>query len=278
MTVDIVTVVFRDELQILRVQAESIKRYCDPSTVANIIVVVNDTEDVDLAIDKNWWGSFSSCVNIINRSSLGNTWQDNGWVTQQVLKITGSATSSSRWSVVLDAKTILLKDITDGLFDSTGRVRSGSLKIYEVFHHSRDIVNNLLGISLDYQIGPGGVPFVFCNSIIRDMIQYIEQQTDCDFSDWFQQQGRLTEFILYTGFVVHSGQTALYNLSDSALRPVNICHSETGIWDIKIDQMKTTDPSTVSVHRNAWNKLTATQQQQYRDILISKDILSIGSI
>jgi hypothetical protein len=190
----------------------------------------------------------------------------------------GSAISTSNWSIVLDAKTVLVGDPTTNLFDSNGRVRSGSLPIYEVFYYSRDIVNCLFGIKLDYQIGPGGVPFVFCNETIRDMVQHIEQQNTCNFAEWFQQQGRLTEFILYTGYVVYSGKIDLYNLNDAGLRPVNICHSETGIWEIKINQMIANNPTTVSVHRNAWNKLSSLQKQQYRNLLISKNVLTIGLI
>jgi hypothetical protein len=54
--------------------------------------------------------------------------------------------------------------------------------------------------------------------------------------------------------------------------PVNVCHSETGIFDVKLNQMFNNNPLTVSIHRRAWNTITSEQQQQYRDFLIGRGL------
>ena len=98
------------------------------------------------------------------------------------------------------------------------------------------------------------------------MIQDIESRTGIDFAEWFQSQGRVTEFMLYTGYLQSNNLIdTLYNTSASVVKPCNVCHSEVAVWDQKFKNMK--QATTVSVHRNAWSQLNSTQQQQYRDFL-----------
>lgn len=270
---DIVTVVFQQEIEILRVQAQSIDIYGDPDTVDNIYVVVNDRKDVTKLIDPQWWGQYADRVHVIHCSMFNADLSENGWLSQQVLKLLASSISYNQWTMVLDAKTILIRPVTCELWDEQNRIRSGSFAIYPVFYPSKDIVNQFFNIDLDYQIGPGGVPFFFRPSVLRQMIAAVEAQVTDTFPTWFQAQGRLTEFILYSGYTDLIGDQS-YNLTDNAIRPVNICHSETGIFDVKIDQVKQTDPLTVSIHRHAWSNITEQQKQVFKDLLINRQLTS----
>lgn len=258
--IDFITVVFQSELEILRLQAQSIELY--QSDVGVIRVIVND----DSRVDPAWWGKLSDHVVVMPRSDFGNVWSDNGWVSQQALKILGSAANPNEWSVVLDAKTILVKPLA-----LQHKPQVGSLEIYPVFAASQQIINQLFGIDLQQQLGPGGVPFFINNAQARNMIQDIESQTHVDFAEWFQAQGRLTEFMLYSGYLQSKNLTdQLYDTSVSAVHPCNVCHSEVGAWDRKYKEMATA--TTVSVHRHAWSQLTAAQQKQYMDFLQSRGI------
>jgi hypothetical protein len=49
-------------------------------------------------------------------------------------------------------------------------------------------------------------------------------------------------------------------------------HNETDSWLIKINQMNKGETLTVSVHRGAWEQLTAQQRQEYRDLLLQRGI------
>ena len=256
--IDICTVVFQEELDVLKLQAHSIERY--GYDVGVIRIILND----DCVVDPAWWGKWASHVKVIPRNTFGNNWCDNGWVSQQVLKILGSAQSTNTWTVILDAKTILVKQID--VFDTHNRPQVGVLEIYPVFFPSQQIINQLFAIDLQQQLGPGGVPFFINNAQARDMITDIESRTGIDFAEWFQSQGRVTEFMLYTGYLQSNNLIdALYNTSASVVNPCNVCHSEVAVWDQKFKNMK--QATTVSVHRNAWSQLNSTQQQQYRDFL-----------
>ena len=57
--IDIVTVVFQEELPILRLQAESIELYCQNMMLGNIVVVINDESMSTADIDPAWYGNMA---------------------------------------------------------------------------------------------------------------------------------------------------------------------------------------------------------------------------
>jgi len=104
------------------------------------------------------------------------------------------------------------------------------------------------------------------------MVWWIESQTQQSFAEWFQNQGMLTEFILYSGWIQYKFDNfnKIYNTTYSNIIPCNLCHSEIASFDRKFKEMA--DATTVSVHRRAWSQLTPLQQTQYTDFLASRGI------
>ena len=268
--IDICTVVFDAELDVLKLQARSIELYCQGIGLKNIFVMVNDLSPVDPA----WYGTFADRVRVVPRSDFDCDWSDNGWVSQQALKILGAARSDNAWCMIVDAKTLFVRPVELDQVLTDGRAATGSLPIYPVFDASKAITNQLFEIDLPAQLGPGGVPFFVEPSLTREMIAEVEHRTGQLFGNYFQQQGRLTEFILYSGYVWYRDQSfdKRYH-SQSNIYPANLCHSETSIFDSKFHTMNQPDTLTVSIHRNAWSKLSKEQQQQYYTLLAKRGIL-----
>jgi hypothetical protein len=148
----------------------------------------------------------------------------------------------------------------------------GQLPVYPVFEPSRHLVNQLFDISLENQLGPGGVPFVTNTQQVQLMITWIESAVTQTFAAWFQEQGRLTEFLLYSGWIQFNTGSLdqLYNVDHVDMVPCNLCHSEVGAFDRKFQEMQKS--TTVSIHRNAWTRLTTQQQNQYTEFLTSRGI------
>jgi hypothetical protein len=269
--IDLVTIVFRDELDILRVQAESIELYCQGMGIQNIYVVVNDDDAIVNKIDPNWWGSLSSYVKIIPRSAFSTNFFEDGWLTQQLLKLLSSAISQNEYSIILDAKTIFIQDLKLNLiFDNQKRITWSYFSIMDVFTPAQKIVNKLFDIDLEFIAGPGGVPFIFHNATTRELINEVGRITNEDFTTWFQTQGMVTEFILYTGYVLYRDGTLdkVYTpTTECPYGPVNICHSEILLFDEKIKEMQSPFAVVVSIHRHAWTKLTKFQKQSFKDLL-----------
>lgn len=266
---DIITVVFREELPVLKLQAKSIELYCQNLDIGNIVVVVND-DSLDLSeLDRSWWGKFSDRVVFVHRRTWNIDYAENGWLTQQLLKMLATSIGKSTWSIVLDAKTIFVRPIKK----PAHRPVVGRLPVFSIFSVSQKRVNDLFKVDLQYMLGPGGVPFVFNNRLVQEMIQEVETLTNCAFGKWFQDQGMITEFILYSGYVLHKfgSYSDMYDTeSRISIVPCNLCHSEVASFDRKFAEMSVTD--TVSVHRRAWSQLTSEQQDQYTNFLKSRGI------
>jgi hypothetical protein len=272
--IDIVTVVFRDELSVLKLQAQSIELYCQAIGIKSIYVVVNDTDSVAKEIDPVWWGNLSSYVRIIPRSAFSTDFVDNGWVSQQVLKLLASSISYNTWSMVLDAKTIFVKPLTtDQILNKKGQLNLCCYPIQSVFEPSKQIVSELFNVEVVSVAEPAGVPFFFHNCTVRSMLSTIHSLTGQEFPTWFQEQGMVTEFILYSGYVLYKDRTMdlMYaHVQGSMPLCSNLCHSEVAQFDKKFQAML--DSITVSVHRNAWKQLTDQQKTQYFNFLSSRGI------
>ena len=265
--IDTVTIVFRDELPILKVQAESIDLYCKDLGIQTVFVVVNDDDSVAKDIDANWWGS------IIPRSYFNCKFVENGWVSQQVLKVLTSALSTNQYSMIVDAKTIFIKPATIDLLFPGGKIAGGTFPIQEVFKTSAHIVGELFDVVVDANGGHSGVPFIFKNEIIRSMIEEIKIRTGELFPKWFQDQGMVTEYILYTGYCkyLYGEMGNIYSLTHP-YEVCNLCHSQTGIISIKLNEMTQPNKLTVSVHRRAWEVMSDEQKNIYKQLLISRNI------
>lgn len=280
--IDIVTVVFRDELPILKLQAESIDLYCRHMCLHTIYVVINDdTMTVD-DIDVNWWGKFSNKVVVIHRKIWGIDYVNNGWLTQQLLKLLAAKQSDSTWSMILDAKTIVVQPVElDRLFDDNGKLTAGYMPVFPVFEPAKKIVSNLFQIDLTDVAGPAGVPFFFHTQTVNELIQEVETRTGQSFEQWFQAAGMVTEFILYSGYVQYRDGTLdkMYTTTfDRPYFPCNICHNESGIFDQKIKDMANENNITVSIHRGAWNTITKAQQEEYKTLLLNRGITGAATL
>lgn len=271
--IDIVTVVFQEELEVIQLQAHSIEKFCQLLDIKNIFVMVNDSIELVDQIDCNWWGALADRVKIIPRQQFAVEYTEIGWLDQQLLKILGSSLSDNNWSMILDAKTILVKPWTKELiFDSQGKLTTGLHPIQPVFAQSGIMVSELFGINLEYVAGPAGVPFIFNNQWIRDMIKEIENRTEQNFAQWFLNAGKITEFILYTGYVqwLHNGLDHCYSQVADTYQVCNICHSETSNYNLKIKDLTSGNNHSVSIHRNCWKTLTTEQKYMYIDFLIKQ--------
>lgn len=271
--IDIVTVVFRDELEIIKLQAQSIDLYCHNLNIGNIIVVINDPTMTINDIDLSWWGSLQSHVKVVERTMWSSNYVENGWVSQQVLKLLGTTLGCGTYSIILDAKTLIVQPILlSDVFDQDQKLKLGQMPIYSVFKPSQYITEKLFDIKFDQQLGPGGVPHFVKNNYIKDMIEWIEAETLENFPDWFQSQGMLTEFILYAGWIikVDGNLDKMANKENTFGIVCNICHSQVDIADSKLQEMQRA--VVVSIHRRAWQQLTQEQQTKYQNFLIDCNI------
>ena len=278
---DILSVVFRDELPVLRVQAQSINLYCRDIGIKNIFVVVNDTDDVAKEIDANWYGDLSNCVKIIPRSKLGSHFHDDGWMSQQYLKLKGSTLSNNTWVMVLDAKSIIVKKLyLNKFFDIFGRIKAGWQKLPPGSHNIEKNVNQLFNIKLHGDTGQ--IPYLFRVDLVTDLIKHVELKTNTPFDIWFKtfQSCHITESALYTGYV-QSRYTALWKYSRAKryVRSVCIGRSHNDIVNTLFDkELFKNCYYVVMIHRHVWDNLNIEQKEKYKKFLISRGLSSVENL
>lgn len=276
---DLITIVFREELPLLEIQAESINQYFNPADINSITIVVNDTDDVADLIDRSWWKQYQHLVQIKCYSHWNYTSRINGWENQQLLKLLAASESTSKWGMVLDAKTWFVQSIAmDKLFGDNNLPNTGAFPgPANWFVEARKFVEERYNIKLPLIVGPYGVPFMFHTDTVRDLVN-----SEDNFIDFFQTNVRfpnlVTEFFLYSGFVKSKFGTidTLYNTKYSYLQVVNLTEFETDQFDNFITRSQLPQTITSSLHRKTYAKLT--QEQILTWVLFLKDKSLISNI
>jgi hypothetical protein len=266
---DFITVVFQPELPLLEIQARSFDLYIKPQDVNQIVVLINDNDYVADLIDTNWWGQHSSKV-VVKTTSQYDLVGD-GWENQQLLKLLGAAESQAKWSLSFDAKTWLIKPLDTapyGLFDTVGRPNVGRMHLSPHFESAKQFVEQYYGIEIEMVLGPSGVPYVFHNEDVRDMIAGIP-----NFIQFFQQAQQnphlITEFVLYAGFIIkkYGSVEVIYNPNKLKIDPTqktyinvaNLADWETDNFSKFIETINNPVTLTASIHRRAYANLTQEQ-------------------
>ena len=149
-----------------------------------------------------------------------------------------------------------------------------------MFQPSREIFENLFEIDLIHQAGPGGVPFFFHNDTVRFMIADITFRTMTSFPKWFQDQGRVTEFMLYSGYVQkrYGSLESIYAERAPEMDPINLCHSDTRTFDEFMDDAEQRDGVSIGIHRRRWATMTEAERQRYRLFLIDRGITAAWNL
>ena len=277
--IDFITVVFRQELFYLQIQAQSIEQYVDTDKIGTIFVVVNDQESVCSLVDTDWYGVNKHKVKVIWAESFGCTNFLDGWTSQQYYKLATAKIADSKWSACLDAKTWFVRQLDfDLLFDNQGRVKLSSFPTIPVFRPAEQSVNNFFGITNKQVIGPGGVPFLFNTEEMNLLVEYLNQRNTnlfAYFTKAVQNPTFITEFMFYSGWIAyrHGDHSKLYS-NDQYYTVTNIADFEFENFDRRLEQMLQEQNLTASIHRRVYPKLTEIQLKTWVNFLRNKQILN----
>lgn len=274
--IDLITIVFKEEIDYLRTQAESVSLYV-PS-INNIYVIVNDDDDICNLIDPSWWGKYSNQVKVIPYSKWGYTTWVLGWENQQLLKLLAASEAESKWSMVLDAKTWFIQELDyTKLFDEHNRATVGFQRTVPVFQSSKEFVEQYYSVTLNEVIGPAGVPFMFHTDTVANMVVEFE-----DFINFFQIHVRyphcITEFYLYSAYVLarHGTYEELYNKTQY-YGCCNIADFDVPEFAAHFQRMHDPKMLTVSIHRRAYPLLSPEELDFWFGLLLSKKINTVST-
>lgn len=281
MKLDFITVVCREELMLLQIQAQSFDRYLQPSLVGNIHVIVNDEQSVMEDIRVDWWGTHQQSVKIQHRSDLGLVVQPHiqGWYTQQICKLLAASVCANTWNIIFDAKTWLVKHFKlSDLFDDQEKPIVGTCVISPYWQDSREYFEKLYDVNISEMLGPAGVPFVAHTLTTEEIVTSVPY-----FGEWFQNlcpgPGRdkmlVTEFMLYTAYLYRrdGGFNKLYSTQTVGWHPNNLADWQTEEFEHFFERGTLPTCLTVSIHRRCFSKLTNEQINRWLDFLETKKII-----
>lgn len=279
--IDLITVVFQQELPLIKIQAHSIELYLESQRINKIFVVVDGDDSVADQLNPNWWGINNNKVQVIVRSQLGLAPQLDGWSRQQLYKLLAAEQAESKWSMCLDAKTWFVQPLLwDKLFDHQGLVRFSSFPTIENFKDAQIFLEEFYNIKLPHVIGPGGVPFMFKTELVKEMTQNIVQRTGVSFFDWFcihvMDPHRITEFMLYSGYVTYKlgSYSNLYS-KDQYYTVTNMADRQVAEeFDPIMSRMSGSRNLTASIQGRAYPCLSDQQVNIWLDFLVSKNLIN----
>ncbi len=208
-----VTIGFEGDAGLLRLQARSMRLYCSPQLIEEIIIVDNSSP----ASKKKWqgellyqYGDLARFVRIVPASDIADMGTEaHGWFTQQVLKIEVAAIVRSERYVILDAKNHLIAPLGREFLETpTGRPRMSG-KPY-IDHPMQEYLDRTLTyLHLDPQEHDSwftrtDTPFTMLTREALELVREVEHKEGNAFASVFLQR-KLSEFFLYAGFLVSKG-------------------------------------------------------------------------
>ncbi|WP_313408286.1 DUF6492 family protein [Aeromicrobium sp.] len=255
-----VVVVFEAEQDLLRLQAASLARHLDPAIAARIVVLDQSRPPITGRARRRLlaaYGPLADRVDIVTTPPAAD-----GWISQQVLKLTIADDIDTSHYVVLDAKTHAVGPVDlDTFFSPDGHAH---LRWYRYDGHPMEsrVARTAAWLGLPAEVvreelPATTTPFVFVTDEVRALVRHVEQREGATFDAAFRSAG-LIEFPLYSLWLLRNG--ALEQLHDrDELRCPTVWAGSRGADDVR-SVLAQVDREPVArflaVHRSAFARLS----------------------
>ncbi|PZU45665.1 MAG: hypothetical protein DI566_09405 [Microbacterium sp.] len=277
-SVSFVTVTYRAEDSLLRLQARSFALFVPVEAVAEIVVIDNGRpllSERRRAELLRAYGPHADRVRFVPSDELAATGAMSGWVGQQVLKLSIAAYVRADWYVLLDAKNHAVRPLRpDDLLNGDGRARGG-------FHsYAAHPLRDRLLTTLDYlgldraaadHYPPTSTPFVLQTQAAREVLAGFGD----DFAGSFHRAG-LSEFFLYSGWILRrdGDWDAVYD--GVALQSPTLWGGTTSAAAIGsvLAEVERTDAPFFGVHRRALRRMTGADLAPLAHFWIARGLFS----
>lgn len=276
--VSFVTVTYRAEDSLLRLQARSFALFVPTEAVAEILVIDNGTPAMsprgraDLLRE---YGPHADRVRFVLSDELAATGGMSGWVGQQVLKLAVAAHVRSDWYVLLDAKNHAVRPLrSDDLLTGDGRARGG-FHSYAA-HPLRDrLITTLDHLGLDRAAAdhypPTSTPFVLQTATATEVLSGFGD----DFAGSFHRAG-LSEFFLYSGWILRrdGNWDAVYD--GVAVQSPTLWGGASSASAIRsvLAEVERTDAPFFGVHRRALRRIAGADLAPLSEFWIDRGLFA----
>jgi tetratricopeptide (TPR) repeat protein len=206
-----VTVAFKGEIGLLRMQARSMGRFLKDLGDVSIYVVVNDPDYVGFMEEfersvRPEYGPLRDRLTVFDRNKVYEDKYDvRGWRSQQFLKLLVANIIDSDQMIIMDAKNHFIRDV-----DRNSTLAEDGASITWLADRRKDFTDEFrktysyFGVNPDLYIDhnlPTITPFVVPRLLVKEAVSYVENREKLGFVDFFLGAGSfLTEFLLISGY------------------------------------------------------------------------------
>lgn len=285
MQIDLVTIVFDDEVNLLYLQAHSISKYINGKHINKIHIIYNDSDFSIFEVffyEKiyNQYGLLKDKIilhnykNLIGVNSEINTWF--GWRIQQLIKLTISDIVQTDHYLVLDSKNHFIRKFKLSLFFSKDKniLFVGNIGIMEkyftncmqYFGVEKQLALNLLSKESKTNIGnklPITItPYLLKTDIVKKMINYLNIREN-NFCTFFLNNVNITEFHMYSSFIIYSQMLNQFCISDrfDHIAIFNIYPQNETVFIDLVKKAINNDIVSFAIHRTRFKNLTTKQRE-----------------
>ncbi len=252
-----VVVVFDPEWDLLMLQAKSLGRFADPDLVSRYLVLDQSDRPMPPRRRRKLAKALGPLEDRLEIQTIASS--ADGWVQQQVLKLTVAQQIVQDAYVVLDAKTHAVSPITRSTFFATdGRAH---LRRYSYLGHPMQsrVETTLAWLGQDVSLIetdlPGTTtPFVFWTQEVRQLIESVQSRTKSPFASAFASAG-LIEFPLYSLWLQQQGRLER-KYDREPISCTTVWSTQVGLADLRaLLPANQTPPAFAAVHRSGVARL-----------------------
>ncbi len=277
---DLVTVTFRGEDTLQRVQARSIARNVEPGTFGRILVVDNDSRPLSARrVDKlrRLYGPHEDRVEVMPRSAVADIPDVRGRISQQILKLRVAELVTAPWYVLLDSKNHVIRRTDRSDFIGDDARAHGGTHGYEGHPHQKRLqhVLDYLGLpdAMQQDFPPTTMPVVMRTDVVREILRDLAPAGSGSFEDEFVRAD-LSEFFLYAGWLArhHGGWEHLYGPA-----PIQSAVVWRGKWRQAIASAEELDAPFFAVHRGTLARLSRDAGRAVAQFWVDRGLFATAS-
>lgn len=264
---DFVTLTFNNkiELELLKLQAISFK-YLDFNLINKIIIIYNDEGIGEIDFIKKYYPeNVQSKVIIIYRNKIIKKNFVSSWYNQQYIKLHISKFVFAKYYILLDCKNHFIRETSLQDFFSNKKPKlflgnpGSMIKYYKnscSYFKIKDPFNYELNKNIKKLMTI--TPFIFIKDQVINMINYIEKRENKNFYNFFINNKSITEFYLYSSYLIFSGNINKYKLEPMNDITVTIFNNPNLAWNSYKNKKKAITNKNVKIfglHRKAIEKM-----------------------
>ncbi len=282
---DIVTVGFSPELNLLKLQARSIAKYFSHDAIGSIQIIINEKNP---KFFKTYfhehvlaeYGVLKDKVHLYHYCELtGKKLKKIGWRSQQILKLVAHSIVGTENYLVLDCKNHFIRPVNfQNFVADDGRLISHQYKITDYFWRQYELACTFFGLPSapkhEYAL-PTVTPFLMKTQIAADLVVDVSTKAQMHFADAFMKEG-FTEFYLYYAYLLKRFSTIDTVYKRSERSSVSLLASKArNVEKVKelIEKIEKNMANCFGVHRSVASENNNTIRIMIEDVWLKFDLI-----